>query len=204
MQENISKSFINYDNSLKKYKKYYKINNELNFALDFINNVPTFEFKKDNKILMKGDYNLIGIIGKHNNINNIKYFRWGWDFLYTNDKNMLEKKNENENENIIEDIISDNISKDIILNINNTYLIKKIINYIFDLKINLNNSKEKFFYNNMKNLFLHHIIEIKDSLQIELLLAMTLYITKSDLIWKVNDNVNNVIKYYLLRNVREL
>ena len=200
MQENISKSFINYDNSLKTYKKYY--NDNIKLTLNFIDDVPTFELKNNKKILMNGDYNLIGIYGKDKD-KNIKYFRWGWDLLYSSDKKTnVDANNTNyKDENILININKDE-NEDVLININNTYYIKKIINYILDLKININNFKELFFYEDMKNLFLHHIIKIENPLQLELLLAMTLYITKSDLIWKVNDN--NYIKYYLLRNVKEL
>lgn len=200
MQENISKSFINYDNSLKTYKKYY--NDNIKLTLNFIDDIPTFELKNNKKILMNGDYNLIGIYGKDKD-KNIKYFRWGWDLLYSSDKKTnVDANNTNyKDENILINKNKDE-NEDVLININNTYYIKKIINYILDLKININNFKELFFYEDMKNLFLHHIIKIENPLQLELLLAMTLYITKSDLIWKVNDN--NYIKYYLLRNVKEL
>lgn len=199
MQENISESLIFYDNSLKKYKKYYKNNNKLILFVDFINDVPIFELKNDNKIFMKGDYNLIGLYVEENGK---KYFRWGWDYLYST--NILSTKGVH-NTNIYNyDDPLPNKNNDIVLNINNTYFIKKIINYIFDLKININNSKEKFYYVDMKNIFLHHIVEIENPLQMELILAMTLLITKSDLIWKVDDEKDNYTRYYLLRNVKEL
>jgi len=195
MQENIPESFKYYDNSLKKYKKYYKNNNKLKLFVDFIDDVPIFELKNDDKVLMKGDYNFIGIFGKKENIN---YFRWGWDILYitsaSNKKDQITSYMKNEDIPINKDM----------LNINNTYYIKKIINYIFDLKINLNNSKETFFYRDMKNIFLHYMIEIQSPIFMELILAMTLHITKSDLIWKVYDEKDNYIRYYLLRNVKEL
>lgn len=199
MQENISESLKKYDNSFEEYKEYYKINfkNKLNFKVNLIDDVPIFELKNNNKILMTGDYNLIGVYDKNN-----KKFKWGWDIIYS----YSIQKNENENKNKMYYISDkqDELSKDIILNINNTYYIKKIINYIFNLKINLNNFKELFFYDDMKNIFLHHIIYNVNRLQLELLLAMTLYITKSDLIWKVNDNDKNYRIYYLLRNVKKL
>ena len=199
MQENISESLIFYDNSLKKYKKYYKNNNKLILFVDFINDVPIFELKNDNKIFMKGDYNLIGLYVEENGK---KYFRWGWDYLYST--NILSTKGVH-NTNIYNyDDPLPNKNNDIVLNINNTYFIKKIINYIFNLKININNSKEKFYYVDMKNIFLHHIVEIENPLQMELILAMTLLITKSDLIWKVYDEKDNYTRYYLLRNVKEL
>jgi hypothetical protein len=199
MQENISKSFINYDNSLKTYKKYY--NDNIKLTLNFIDDIPTFELKNNNKILMNGDYNLIGIYGKDKDI---KYFRWGWDLLYSTDKKTNVDANNTNYKGLKNENILINKNEDVLININNTYYIKKIINYILDLKININNFKELFFYEDMKNLFLHHIIKIENPLQLELLLAMTLYITKSDLIWKVYDNNINVVKYYLLRNVKEL
>jgi hypothetical protein len=201
MQENISESLKYYDNSLKKYKKYYKNNKKLILLVDFINDVPTFELKNDNKIFMKGDYNLLGVyIDK----NGKKYFRWAWDYLYsTNILPIPTKDIQNANHYEYGDPLP-NKNNDIVLNINNTYFIKKIINYIFDLKININNFKETFYYVDIKNIFLHHIVEIENPLQMELILAMTLLITKSDLIWKVDDKKDNFIIYYLLRNVKEL
>jgi hypothetical protein len=191
MQENISESFKYYDNSLKEYKKYYNINKKikLNFKINLIDNIPVFELKNENKVLMRGDYNLIGIFGKKEDTN-IKYFRWGWDILY------YAKYDNN--------LINENKNNDVLLNINNTHYIKKIINYIFDLKINVNNYKEVFFYEHMKEIFLRHMIEIENPLQLDMLLAMTLYITKSNLIWRVVDDDNNITRYYLLRNVKKL
>lgn len=186
MQENISESFKYYDNSLKKYKKYYKDNNN-ELKKDFINNLPTFELKNDNKILMSGEYNFIGLYGDENGK---KYFRWGWDMIFTH---QIDTKNNSIDTNNINEI---NINK------NNTYYIKKIINYIFDLKINVNDSKELFYYEDIKNLFLHYMIEIKNPLQFEILLAMTLLITKSDLIWR--EKIGQYTRYYLLKNVKEL
>lgn len=202
MQENILESFKYYDNSVEKYKEYYKINikNKLNFKVNLIDDIPVFELKNDKKILMKGDYNLIGIFGKKENTN-IKYFRWGWDLLYHTNKY---NTNESDTYYINNKEIVTNKNEEIIYNINNTYYIKKIINYIFDLKINVNNYKEIFFYEDMKKIFLRHMIEIENPLQLDLLLAMTLYITKSNLIWKVNDDDNMITRYYLLRNVQEL
>jgi len=105
-----------------------------------------------------------------------KKFKWGWDFLYINDTNDFMK--------------------------NNTYYIKKIIKYIFDLDINAQNIEELIYYNDIKNMFLHNKIKIENRIQFEQLLAISLYITKSDLIYKV-DNVNNT-DYYILRNVEIL
>ena len=46
------------------------------------------------------------------------------------------------------------------------------------------------------------MIEIKNPLQFEILLAMTLLITKSDLIWR--EKIGQYTRYYLLKNVKEL
>ena len=70
MLDLISLSFINYDMQIKKYKKYYNNNNKLILHYNN-NNQPIFELKNDDKILMKGDYNFIGIYGKQDND-----FRW--------------------------------------------------------------------------------------------------------------------------------
>jgi hypothetical protein len=105
-----------------------------------------------------------------------KIFKWGWDFLY------IDKK-----KNFIK---------------NNTYYIKKIINYIFNLNINANNVEELIFYNDIKNIFLHNKYVIENPIQLEQLLAITLYITKSDLIYKINNE--SFTEYYLLKNVEPL
>jgi len=169
----IYSSFIEYDKKKIKYKKYYNKNNKL--ILNYSNNdLPFFELKKDDKILMKGDYNFIGVFSKINN-----KFQWGWDILYLNTKKNVFMKN-------------------------NTYYIRKIINYIFDLNINAKNIEELIFYYDIKNMFLHNIIIIENPIQLEQLLAITLYITKSDLIYKIYNVEGNYTEYYLLRNVKIL
>jgi len=168
MQELISLSFIRYDEKKKEYKKYYNNNNKL--ILFYDNNKPVFELKNDDKILMKGDFNFIGRFKKTDNT-----FKWGWDYLYINNKNNFMS--------------------------NNTYYIKKIINYIFNLNINANNIEELIFYYDIKNTFLHNIINIENPIQLDMLLAITLYITNSELIYKIDNTEENYTEYYILRNV---
>jgi hypothetical protein len=170
MLDLISLSFINYDMQIKKYKKYYNNNNKLILHYNN-NNQPIFELKNDDKILMKGDYNFIGIYGKQDND-----FRWGWDYLYINNQQELMT--------------------------NNTYYIKKIIKYIFNLNINAKNVEELIFYNDIKNMFLHSTNIIENPIQLEQILAITLFITKSDLIYKINKE--HKTEYFLLRNVEIL
>jgi hypothetical protein len=167
----ISLSLIHYDMQKKKYKKFYNNNNKL--ILHYYNNVPIFELKNNDKILMKGNYNFIGMISKTDN-----KFRWGWDYLYIDHNKQFMT--------------------------NNTYYIKKIINYIFNLNINANNVEELIFYYDIKNMFLHNIINIENPIQLEQLLAITLLITKSDLIYKIDNTNNNHTEYYILRNVEIL
>ena len=171
MQELVSLSFIYYDMQIEKYKKYYNKKNELMLFYD--NNKPVFELKNDTKILMKGDFNFIGVFFK-----NTKKFQWSWDMIYIDDKQTFMK--------------------------NNTYYIRKIINYIFDLNIDAQNIEELIFYNDIKNMFLHNLIDIKNPVQLEQLLAMTLHVTKSDLIYKMDNVKNNYTEYYILRNVEIL
>lgn len=167
----IVSSFIYYDMQKKKYKKYYNNKNNLKIYHE-PNKEPYFELINDAEILMKGEYNLIGIFN-----NDKKLFRWGWDYVMWDFDNKFMSRN--------------------------TYYIKKIINYIFSLNINGDNIEEDtFFYKDMKNLFLHHKFIIKNPLQLEQLLAITLYITKSDLIYKIQKN--NKTEYYILRNIQIL
>ncbi len=172
MQELVSLSFIYYDMKIKKYKKYYNKNNELMLFYNK-NNEPVFKLQNDTKILMKGDFNFIGIFYKDDNS-----FHWGWDILYINDEQKFMK--------------------------NNTYYIRKIINYIFDLNIDAQNIEELIFYYDIKNMFLHNKIIIENPIQLEQLLAITLCITKSDLIYKKNKVDKNYTEYYILRNVEKL
>jgi hypothetical protein len=58
-------------------------------------------------------------------------------------------------------------------------------------------------YKDIKDLFLHNKFIIDNPLQLEQILAITLYITKSDFIYKKYNNKNEV-GYYLLRNVEIL
>ena len=85
---------------------------------------------------------------------------------------------------------------------NNTYYIKKIIKYIFNLNINAKNVEELIFYNDIKNMFLHSTNIIENPIQLEQILAITLFITKSDLIYKINKE--HKTEYFLLRNVEIL
>jgi hypothetical protein len=171
----ISLSFIYYDMQIKKYKKYYNKNNKL--ILKYYNDEATFEIKNDTKILMTGNFNYIGRFN-----NNQKIFKWGWDFTYINNKNEFIK--------------------------NNTYYIKKIMNYIFDINIKGNNIEENIediiYYNDIKDIFLHNKNTIEYPLQLEQLLAITLYITKSDLIYKKDLIDQKNTDYYILRNVKIL
>lgn len=73
----------------------------------------------------------------------------------------------------------------------NIYIFKEMINYIF--------LKDSF----IRKLFLRYKMNIKYPLELELILAMTLYITKSDMIYR-DDNNKKIIFYYLLRNVEIL
>jgi hypothetical protein len=113
-------------------------------------------------------------IGRFDKDNNT--FRWGWDYLYISNQNKFIT--------------------------NNTYYIKKIINYIFTLNINADNIEELIFYYDIKNMFLHNKYTIENPIQLEQLLAITLYITKSDLIYKIDNIKDNYTEYYVLRNVQ--
>jgi hypothetical protein len=80
----------------------------------------------------------------------------------------------------------------------NTYIIKKILNYILKMKI-----KNKDMIYNIRNIFLRYQYNISYPLELELILAMTLYITKSDMIYREDDKKEKIV-YYLLRNVEIL
>jgi hypothetical protein len=80
----------------------------------------------------------------------------------------------------------------------NTYVINKILNYIFKMKI-----KNNDITLNIRNIFLRYQYNISYPLELELILATTLYITKSDMIYRDVNN-KNIIFYYLLRNVEIL
>lgn len=168
MKENnlIALALNYYDTQTQKYKKYY--DNKYNIKFYHEHNFSSFELKEDTKILMKGEYNIIGYFYKNNNT-----FAWGWDTLATDNNNKL---------------------------ILNTYYIKRIIIYILNIVIE-DNEEEIKYYSNLINTFLHHRIIIKYPLQLEILLAITLYITNSDFIYKrINKNNNNIIEYYIFKN----
>lgn len=125
---------------------------------------------------MKGDYNFIGSYYKE-----LKTFKWGWDYIYINNQ----------------------ITRQLITT--NTYYLKKIIDYILSL---YNNEKvfdheiEKItFYYDIKKMFLVNEFKIRNILELEILLAITLYITKSDLIYKLYNEKQKCNDYYILRNI---
>jgi hypothetical protein len=177
MKENnlIALSLIYYDTQKKKYKKYYK--KDYNLILKTLNNdldLPIFYLQKNNINLIQGNFNIIGIFDKNNN-----EFRWGWDLIILNKSNKLVK--------------------------NNTYFIRQIINYIFDYNINEENIDEDLlFYKDLKNIFLNPIIYIKNPIQLEIILAITQYITKSEMIFKKYNKNQNIDKFYLLKNITNL
>jgi hypothetical protein len=122
--------------------------------------------------LNKNNNNILKIeeqfLGTFNKDTNI--FTWGWYYYVDNAENK---------------------------HIENTYIIKKILNYILKMKIK---NKEMIF--NIRNIFLRYQYNISYPLELELILAMTLYITKSDMIYR-EDKKEKII-YYLLRNVEIL
>jgi hypothetical protein len=155
-------------------KKYKKYYNK-NYEL-------ILNYHDDKPIFELKNDNKILMKGNYNFIGDIcktnKIFKWGWDYLYINKNKQFMK--------------------------NNTYYIKKIINYIFNLNINADNVEELIFYNDIKNMFLHNTNIIESPIQLEQLLAITLYITKSDLIYKIDNVEGNYTEYYVLRNVQIL
>ncbi len=62
--------------------------------------------------------------------------------------------------------------------------------------------KNKGIIKNFRKIFLRYQYNISYPLELELILAMTLYITKSDMIYR--DDNKKIIFYYLLRNVEIL
>lgn len=76
-------------------------------------------------------------------------------------------------------------------NNDNMYIFKQIINYIF------------FKDNFIRKLFLRYKMNIKNPLVLELILAITLYITKSDMIYK-KQKENNITYYFLIKNIEML
>ena len=109
------------------------------------------------------------LLGSFNKDTNI--FTWGWYYYVNNAQN---------------------------IQYDNTYVIKKILNYILKMRIK---NKEIIF--NIRNIFLRYQYNISYPLELELILATTLYITKSDMIYR-DDNNKKIIFYYLLRNVEIL
>lgn len=73
----------------------------------------------------------------------------------------------------------------------NIDIFKQIINYIF--------YKNSF----IRKLFLRYKMNILYPLELELILAITLYITKSDMIYK-KQKENNITHYFLIKNIEML
>jgi hypothetical protein len=148
----------------------------------YYNNEITLNYCDDKPIFELNNDKKILMKGDFNFIGrffkNTNIFKWGWDFLYINHNKQFMK--------------------------NNTYYIKKIINYIFNLNINADNIEELIFYYDIKNMFLHNNYKIEFPIQLEQILAITLLITKSDLIYKVDNVEKNYTDYYILRNVKTL
>jgi hypothetical protein len=171
----IELSLIYYDTQKEKYKKYYKNNITLNLINEDNNlNLPFFNLKNKDKILLEGNFNIIGHFNKGTH-----KFIWGWYITFKSKKNDLIK--------------------------NNTYYVKQIINYILDLNINDKKYiKERKIYNILLWYFLNPIVSISNPTQLEIILALTLYITKSDMIYKIYNKKDNIDQYYILKNIKKI
>jgi hypothetical protein len=175
MKENnlINLSLIYYDTQKEKYKKYYKKNITLYLESGNKNlNLPIFNLKKNDNILIEGNFNIIGIFEKDTN-----KFIWAWYKIVKNNNNKIVK--------------------------NNTFFVRQIINYILDYDIDENNLNEEIlFYNQLKKLFLNPELSIEYQIELEIILAITLFITKSDMIYKIYNKNNNTDQFFILKNMK--
>ena len=73
-----------------------------------------------------------------------------------------------------------------------------MLNYILNMKI-----KDINIIHTFRNMFLRYQYYISYPLELELIFAIILYITKSDMIYKKTKK-DNITFYYLLRNVEIL
>lgn len=182
MSDNIvSQALSYYDNSKKKYKKFYK----KNYVLEMEKNpneldLPLCYFIKDGKKITKCTINILGVYFKSE-----KLWNWGWNLFmgtYVSSKN-------------------------------NTYLTRKIVNYALNINISSplyksKNSEDRKTYIALltilrKELLTSNIV-ITHNVQLEKLLAVGLFITKSDMIYPRIHNFNeNIIYYYIITFIED-
>lgn len=152
-------------------------NNLVNLSLIYYD-INKKKYKKYNNPQFTLEPDIIGNTGLYylnNNINNINIFKCEVHFIgkFYKDTNIFQWG--------WATFDSDN---------KNIYIFKQIISYIF--------LKDKF----IKRLFLRYKMNILYPLELELILAITQYITKSDMIYK--QTKKNIINYFVLKNIEML
>lgn len=177
MNNIISLSLSYYDKQKKKYKKFYS--NDLTFNFIEVKNelsLPKFELKRNDDLIIEGSFNIIGFY-----FPNEKIWKWSWNVPYTFDHGVPTK--------------------------NRYYIMKKLINYALDLEFPQNKSREEItFVSDLKHYLLSSQINISHPIELEKILALSLYITHSDMIYRISPGdknyiYENAIVYYIFTDL---
>lgn len=188
----VTQALAYHDNSKHKYKKFYKSDYKFDFVRSTNNiDVPICYFLKDNKIIAKGNNNILGIYLKNENL-----WVWGWSIMLYDINNSFK---------------------------NRTYVSRKILNYGLDITFDkytqsilksenqsdtisaedeiAEKQRNIVFHIELKQDLLTSKIKITHPIQLEKILAVSQYITKSDLIYP--ENVAGVLYFHSINFIND-
>jgi hypothetical protein len=124
----------NYNKLKKDISQKIKLDKKYDFIFDEDNNKNIVELKLDNKVKLKGEYNIVGL---YNSTLSIWY--WGWNIAFINKSKLIDKEKIKEFKKLIED----NYFNDI--NIEELYYLVSNDNFYIS-EINMNNLIKLILY----------------------------------------------------------
>lgn len=172
----VSVALSNYDRQKKKHKALYKPDVTIHFDKSSTSelDLPKCTFKTDNKVIARGTYNIIGYYFKEE-----QNWVWGWNTLYTEKHGVSFR--------------------------NRTMLSRQIVNYALNIVYQDTSELDKeeqqrikaFFFQLQKDL-LSNYKKLHHPVQLEKYLAISQYITHSDMVYRYNDPKMPSVVFYLL------
>lgn len=169
--ENIlSMSFDYYDKQLQKYKKFYQKGALFDISNNKLDDItfPVFTLKRGEDVL-SGTYNIAGVY-----FPNLQEWVWGWAINWTDQENSTAK------------------SKSLVS--------RRILEYGLDMtyKFSETDQQDIVLSSQLRMELISSRIKIEHPIQLEKILAVAQYITHTELIYRVDTDLNNAITYYLL------
>jgi hypothetical protein len=177
----VSVALSNYDRQKKKYKALYKPDVTIHFDTSSTSelDLPKCTFKTGDKVVAHGTYNIIGYYFKEE-----QHWVWGWNTLYTEKHGVSFR--------------------------NRALLSRQIVNYALNIVYQDTSDLEKQEQRRIKAFFfqLHQDLlsntkRIQHPVQLEKYLAISQYITHSDMVYRFNDpSIPSVVFYLLIKDLQ--